>query len=284
MAIVRIAHRRAKVDDRHREKLPDSPASDPREILDYLRKYSGPEIPRWVLQADVCDALTLNNWLWWEDRRRELHFLTAGRDRGIFLSQLGAQVGVGKQGVLDRIDRLEALLRYDRPDEKITREVRRVERDRRERLPTQAAWLDARRDDLCAVIAGFVEQAERFDVEERDWLDELALDGRSGHFTPATMVILGLAAAELRTTPAVVALDSRRPYAVHGLLARADALRSQFAELGSKAAGAQTSRAASCTGEHPARDAFDSSAPGVVGAAAGGSAATRIGTERLNRG
>ncbi len=117
LAIVRIARRRAKVDDRDREKLPDASESDPREVLDYLRQYSGANISRWVLQADVCDALTLNNWLWWEDRRRELHFLKAGRNRGLFLSQLGAQVGVGKQGVLDRVDRLEALLRYDRPDE-----------------------------------------------------------------------------------------------------------------------------------------------------------------------
>ena len=54
---------------------------------------------------------TLNNWLWWEDRCRELHFLKAGRkNRGLFLSQLGTWVGVGKQGVLDRVDRLEALL------------------------------------------------------------------------------------------------------------------------------------------------------------------------------
>ena len=65
-------------------------------MLDYLRKFSGPDIPRWVLQAEVSDALTLNNWLWWEDRRRELFFLKAGRARGVFLSQLGAQVGVGK--------------------------------------------------------------------------------------------------------------------------------------------------------------------------------------------
>ena len=35
----------------------------------------------------------------------------------MFLSQLGAQVGVGKQGLLDRVDRLESLLRFDRPDE-----------------------------------------------------------------------------------------------------------------------------------------------------------------------
>ena len=147
-AIEMIAKRRAKVDDLHRDRLPDSPDSDPRELLDYLRKYSGPDIPRWVLQADVCDALTLNNWLWWEDRRRELHFLKAGRDRGLFLTQIGAQVGVGKQGVLDRIDRLEALLRYDRPDEKITRSSRRSSRESRERRPAEEAWLDAHRQEL----------------------------------------------------------------------------------------------------------------------------------------
>ena len=232
VAIVRIARRRDKVDDRHREKLPDSPESDPREVLDYLRKYSGPDIPRWVLQADVCDALTLNNWLWWEDRRRELHFLKAGRDRGLFLSQLGAQVGVGKQGVLDRIDRLEALLRYDRPDEKIARAARRAERERRERLPVEEAWLAARRDDLRAVMTGLVDHADRFGVEEREWVDELEIDGRDDHLSPATMVILGLAAAELRTAPAVLGLESSRPFAVHSVLARAEHLRSQFAELG----------------------------------------------------
>jgi hypothetical protein len=48
------------------------------------------------------------------------------------------------------------------------------------------------------------------------------------------MVILGLAAAELRTAPAVLSLDSSRPHGVHTLLSRADDLRSQFAELGLK--------------------------------------------------
>lgn len=235
-AIARIARRRAKVDDRHREKLPDSPDSDPREVLDYLRRYSGLEIPRWVLQADVCDALTLNNWLWWEDRRRELHFLKAGRDRGLFLSQLGAQVGVGKQGVIDRIDRLEALLRYDRPDEKITRASRRSERERLARRPEDEAWLGSRRRELHALINGLVDQAARFDVQDREWLDELEIDGRDGEFTSATMVILGMATAELRTAPAVVGLDSSRPYAVHSLLAAADDLRAQFAGLDSTTA------------------------------------------------
>jgi hypothetical protein len=214
--------------------IPDSGDSDPREVLDYLRKYSGHDIPRWVLQADVCDALTLNNWLWWEDRRRELYFLKAGRDRGLFLSQIGAQVGVGKQGLLDRIDRLEALLRYDRPDEKIARAARQSERERLARMPSEEAWLTTRRDELMTVITGFVQQADRFGIDEREWVDELEIDGRDDDFTSSTMVILGLAAAELRTAPAILELDSTRPYAVHALLARADALRSQFAELGTK--------------------------------------------------
>ena len=143
-------------------------------------------------------------------------------------------VGVGKQGVLDRIDRLEALLRYHRPDEKIARAARRTDRERLQRLPIEQAWLGARRNELRAVITGLVDQANRFDVEERDWVDELDIDGRGDDITPATMVILGLASAELRAAPGVLGLDSSRPNAVHALLARADDLRSQFAGLGSK--------------------------------------------------
>jgi hypothetical protein len=233
-AVVMIAKRRAKVDDPDRESLPDSPASDPREVLDYLRRHSGPGIPRWVLQADVCDALTLNNWLWWEDRRRELHFLKAGRDRGLFLAQLGAQVGVGKQGVLDRIDRLEALLRYDRPDEKIMRTARSSDREARQRRPVEIAWLQPHHDELLALISGLVGQADHYRLDERDreWVDQLEIDARDDDLHPATMVILGLAVAELRTARAILALGNARPYTVHGLLTRADQLRSQFAELG----------------------------------------------------
>jgi hypothetical protein len=234
-----VANRRSKVDDPHRWRLPDSPDSDPREVLDYLRKFSGAAIPRWVLQADVCDALTLNNWLWWEDRRRELHFLRAGRDRGLFLSQLGAQVGVGKQGVLDRIDRLEALLRYDRPDEKITRAARRLDREARERAPDETAWVRAHQSELGELITALVAQADRLGVQgdDREWLDEVALDARDEDLRPATMVLLGLACAELRTAPAVLDLDSSRPHTVHTLLARADRLRCAFGAVGSKADG-----------------------------------------------
>ena len=135
--------------------------------------------------------------------------------------------------------RLEALLRYDRPDEKISRTERLAERQARERRPTEDAWLVERRGELLAVITELSYEADRYGLldEDREWLDELAIDAR-GDFTPATMVILGLAAAELRTAPPVLALEGTRPYAVHGLLGRADALRSAFAELGRKGARA----------------------------------------------
>jgi hypothetical protein len=235
-ALAMIAKRRAEIDDPDRELLPDAPDSDPREVLDYLRKYSGPSIPRWVLQAEVCDALTLNNWLWWEDRRRELYFLKAGRDRGLFLTQLGAQVGVGKQGILDRIDRLEALLRFDRPDEKIMRAARQSDRESLARRPAENAWLACHRDELLAVITGLVGQADRYrlDDADREWVDQLAIDAHDDDLRPTTMVILGLAVAELRTAPPILAVDTTRPCAVHALLTRADRLRSQFAGLGAR--------------------------------------------------
>ena len=197
-AIVMIARRRAKVDDRRRDLLPDSEDSDPREVLDYLQKFSGKDIPLWVLQAEVSDALTLNNWLWWEDRRRELHFLKAGRARGLFLSQLGAQVGVGKQGLLDRIDRLDALLRFDRPDEKLSRAARQAARAADHRRLVEKRWIDEHRDELLKVIEALVHQADRLELldEDREWIDELGRDARDDTLVPTTMVLLGLAAAD----------------------------------------------------------------------------------------
>jgi len=91
-AIEMIAKRRKKVDDSNLDRLPDSACSDPREVLDYLRKFSGIDIPRWVLQADVSDALVLNNWLWWEDRRRELHFLkSVSASRACWIASTGSK-------------------------------------------------------------------------------------------------------------------------------------------------------------------------------------------------
>jgi hypothetical protein len=239
-AIERIVNRRVKVDregmaDVHLDRLSDSPDSDPREVLHYLRKFSGGDVPRWVLQADVSDALTLNNWLWWEDRRLELYFLVQGRKRGLPLSQIGAQVGVGKQGVRDRIDRLEALLRYDRPDEKLTRAAREAARTVESRRSVEDRWLAEHRQGLLAVIKDVVAEADRYELadEDREWIDELAIDARNDGFTRTIMPLLGLASDELRTAPTVVTLRrSRPPQRVHTLLEHADTLRSSFAALG----------------------------------------------------
>lgn len=54
----------------------------------------------------------------------------------------GSQVGVGKQGVLDRMDRLEALLRYERPDEKLTRAEGHAARTADQRRSAELHWLD----------------------------------------------------------------------------------------------------------------------------------------------
>jgi hypothetical protein len=53
-AIVMIARRRAKVDDRHRDLLSDSEDSDPREVLDYLRKFSGWMPTCWCVPREPC--------------------------------------------------------------------------------------------------------------------------------------------------------------------------------------------------------------------------------------
>ncbi len=257
-AIAMIARRRRKVDDRNRHLLPDAPDADPREILDYLQRHSGSDIPLWVLQADVCDALTLNNWLWWEDRRRELHFLTVGRDRGLFLSQLGAQVGVGKQGVQDRIDRLTALLRFSRPDEKLSRAARKAAREADVQRPAEERWVQSQRAVIEATVADLIQQADAYGLTEgeREWIDQLAVDAGEDISPRALVAELGLAAAELRTAPAVLALypqsredlhaatslgQRRRPHRVHAVLAQADALRSGFASLASGAAGRRAS-------------------------------------------
>jgi hypothetical protein len=235
-AITKIARRRLQIDDPHRERLPDAPDGDPREVLDYLRAHSGLNVPTWVLQADVCDALTVINWLWWEDRRRELHFLRAGVRQGMYLAQIGAQVGIGKQGVRDRIDRLEALLRFDRPDEKLIREQRRQHDETQTVDVQERAWLDKHREDLGTLIAGLQAEAEQYRLgdDEREWLDELVIDARDGSYTPATMVMLGLTIAELRTAPEVLALPTSRPRAIHQILERAERLRSDFGAIGAR--------------------------------------------------
>lgn len=242
--VARIVRRRVKVDDPDRYLLPDDTENPQvREVLDYLQSHS--RVPRWVAQADVADALTLMNYLWWQDRRRELAWLRTGIRRGLFLSQLGAQVGIGKQGVKDRLDRLEALLTFDRPDERITRAQRRAAADAEARREAEIAWIADHVDELAAIAAGFTTAADRFhlDDEEREWIDELARDARDQDFTPGSVRVLALAADELRTAPSILELGAGgRPYRVHEWLARADRARSAFAGLGITSGAAGSDR------------------------------------------
>lgn len=98
----------------------------------------------------------------------------------------------------------------------------------------KTVWVADHHEELSEIITGLVAEADRYGLadEEREWIDELARDVRDDELTPSTMVFLGLATAELRTSPAVLALNGTRPYRVHILLAHADTLRSQFADLG----------------------------------------------------
>ena len=228
-----IAKRRQKIDDPHRELLPAADnqlgTREVLDVLDYLRKY--PTVHRWVQQADAVNALQLTVWLWWEDRRRELHWLKIGRQRGLFLSQLGAPFGIGKRGVIDRVDRLEALLQFDRPDEQLSRELRRAGANRAE----ETVWVRQHADALRALTEELVAAADRFALaeDERPMLDELALDARDDAFTPGSMALLGLATAELATARPVAELGGRpQPYAVHRTLERAQQLLAEFGALG----------------------------------------------------
>jgi len=158
-----------------------------------------------------------------------------------YLAQLGGMVGVkSKQGTRDRIDRLKALLRFERgPDEKFMRRLRRQDRlpvvEEQVRSP-ELVWLTANLPELAAVIEGLDKEAGRHGIAETDrsWLDELVLDIKDQHVTRETIIMLGLATSDLRLANPILALSSSRPHRIHELLRRADALRSDFAGLGAR--------------------------------------------------
>jgi hypothetical protein len=119
-AITRVLWRHRHIDDPHRAGL----GTEPRDVLEQLTRGSV-ALPRWVVAADTLDGLVLSVWLWWEDRRRERALLRRGLHLGLTLGELGTPLGISSpQGLRDRLDRLDALLAFDRPDEKLTRAAR----------------------------------------------------------------------------------------------------------------------------------------------------------------
>lgn len=251
-AVGRILRRHERIDDPRRSGL----GTEPRDLLDHLTRHSI-GLPRWVAAADTQDALVLHTWLWWEDRRRERALLRRGLRRGLHLGltlgELGGPLGIGtRQGLRDRLDRLDALLAFDRPDEKLSRTSRRdaTAQDRRQR------WIETNRDRVCTCLTTLLVQVERLpaaaangaddaisaaagaagsasslDAEEatdtESWLEELRADVEDDELTPATLSMLGLALPPLRIAARQAGLDPA--HLLMRTLREADQLRADFA-------------------------------------------------------
>lgn len=205
--------------------------TDPRDVLDYLADYAhDPDNPEGVRSADAVDRITLTVWLWWDDRRRHRDAI---RDalRLLHASQVGAALGMTtRQGARDRHDRLKALLRYDRPNEKLTRAARREAALDSQHGDARTAWVSTRHVLLDHTTTRLLEAAARYRITERDWLDELAADQDSQAWTPGSIGVLGLAIGEIRTDPTILALPGHHP--VFRDLAAADRIRADFARIG----------------------------------------------------
>ncbi|MBN9739187.1 hypothetical protein PP1_029785 [Pseudonocardia sp. P1] len=258
-AITRISDRHSRIDDPRRSEL----GTDPRDVISWVLDRGTAGVPTAVSAADHHDAVVLNTWCWWEERRRERRLLRQGLQLGLSAGELGAPLGIrSRQGLRDRLDRLDALLVHDRPDEQLTRDARRARRTR----DPQQVWIDRHRSTIRAALAGLIAQAERFhrsigdpdagqehddlrpptedhetarsveavdefddesasDIE--DWLVELRVDYEQDELTPATLAVAGLLGAEIRSHPR--ALELHRRHRLHDALAAIDELRAAFA-------------------------------------------------------
>jgi hypothetical protein len=241
-AVSRIAARHARIDDPRRSEL----GTEPRDVVTFVLGRGPSGVPRWVAALDHHDALVLSTWCWWEERRRERRLLRQGLHLGLTAGELGAPLGMGsRQGLRDRLDRLDALLAHDRPDEQLTRAARRAGRER----DARQYWIDTHRAQVRAVFAALIAQSRRLldgthgviepesrtaesddldvaDASVGEWVDELAQDYIEDALTAATLAVAGLLGAELRTHPRVTALDSR--HRLHAVLRSLDRLRAWY--------------------------------------------------------
>jgi hypothetical protein len=216
-ALRRIAHRHAKVDD---ERFASIDSESAGQVLDYIVGHRS-RYP-WVTQADICDGLVLWVWQWWEGQRQLHSLLTRGQREQVPLKQLGTPLGLGinsrrsnrgvrnqRQGTLHRIDRLTALLDYDRPDADLARAARRAEREAEQSLGPQLAWL-VRHRSLLVAVADRLLAVKRFANDDAyAWLVEVASDRNEDEWSPGSITVMKLAVEELRAMPEVVMLPSQ---------------------------------------------------------------------------
>lgn len=237
-AVERIAARHRRIDDPRSSEL----GTEPRDVISFVLDRGPAGVPRWVAALDHHDALVLSTWCWWEERRRERRLLRQGLHLGLTAGELGAPLGMSsRQGLRDRLDRLDALLSHDRPDEQLSRAARRAGREH----DARQYWIDLHRAYVSSVLAALIAQTRRVlgapadgagpageddlaaaDESAREWLDELAGDYEDAALTPATLAVAGLLAAELRAHPRVLGLAPR--HRVHAALASVEALRTRF--------------------------------------------------------
>lgn len=208
-AVRDIADRRAEIDDPHRDRLGD----DPLEVLLYLRKYSGPNIPEAVRQADIEDGLRLRIWLWWQGAALELWLLDRAEDLGMNRKRIGRLLGIRTgQGLVDRRDRLRALLGpAGRPDEKVQRAERAEQRASASIEARQRNWLHRHRGAIASVAQALIDHEDLADEDAAEWLVEVARDLRERSFTPASFMVVDLAVDALVTVDAVAALTDEHP-------------------------------------------------------------------------
>lgn len=205
-ALARIGNRRIKIGD---ESWSAVDQESPAAVLDYLLDRP-PRGAAWVKQADVNDGLVINVWLWWEDRRRELRLLKRGVAEGIPRSQLGSARGIGSQGIQDRIDALEALLERGRPDAKIIRLRRALDKELLATATPREKWLNRHRDWISEVAGKLVAHAS--DIANDDTyavLLDVKRDLREDTLSSETITMMALTVEYLRAQPEVIRLGAQ---------------------------------------------------------------------------
>jgi hypothetical protein len=205
-ALARIGNRRIKIGD---ESWSAVDQESPAAVLDYLLDHP-PRGAVWVKQADVNDGLVLNIALWWEDRRRELRLLKRGVAEGIPRAQLGSARGIGSQGIQDRIDALEALLERGRPDAKIIRLRRALDKELLATATPRERWLHNHYDWISETAGNLVAHAN--DIANDDTyavLLEVKRDLRDDTLSSETITMMALTVEYLRAQPEVIRLGGQ---------------------------------------------------------------------------
>lgn len=249
-ALHRIADRRADADD---EGFGAVDHESPGQVLDYLKRHPVRVSPE--AERDLHDALVLWVWQWYESLRDLRTLLEQGIDRGIPYKQMGMPLGLGsaarkhgtearnqRQGVQRRLDRINALLEYDKPDADLSREARRIDaaaakaKAAPERDP-QLSWLVRHRDTVVAVANRLLAVKEHANDKAYSWLIEVASDRRDDDWSPGSLTIMRLAVEEMRVQAKIVRMPSqtlvkRALHAVDELCAAFTALTDPAPELG----------------------------------------------------